>query len=633
LILGNLYEQLGWLPKAPEDFSSRLEVASTAREISSLAKFSLDESQLRRLYKKILACKFSQDKLNPLIAMSIGVMSNATTSFMVPALVGSALRHGISVNLIESQFNHVAQEAFSLEESEFTRNPLDYILVAIDYRGLPIKACPGNEVLASECVQACFEYIITIIRSLRSKTDAKIIIQNFPPPADEYFGSYERRLVGTLSWIITRLNINLDELNERDCYILDIAGLAAKVGLSNWHDPRLWNIGKIPFSQNYLPIYCEYICRLLAARVGKSRRCLILDLDNTLWGGVIGDDGIDGIKIGEGDATAEAHLGVQKMALSFRERGVVLAVSSKNEEIVAREPFKSHPDMLLKEEHIAAFHANWTDKASNIRLIAEELSLGLGSIVFLDDNPAERMQVRSELSEVAVPELPEDPALYVSTLIAAGYFEVVTFSEEDSRRAKFYEENAKRTLILEQSSDIDTYLTALDMCASFMPFDSNGRNRITQLISKSNQFNLTTNRYSENDVLNFELNQNFFTMQVRLTDALGDNGMIAVIICKKDTIAWEIDTWLMSCRVLGRRLELAILNELVEKAEVEGVKKLIGYYKPTERNVIVRDHYKKLGFELVLSTPELQKWELSLCNYVYKKAPIKVVYGNSKNLK
>jgi FkbH-like protein len=214
--------------------------------------------------------------------------------------------------------------------------------------------------------------------------------------------------------------------------------------------------------------------------------------------------------------------------------------------------------MLLKEHHIAVFQANWADKASNIKAIAQTLSLGLESIVFLDDNPAERMQVRKELPEIAVPELPMDPALYARTLIAAGYFEAITFSDEDRKRASFYNDNAKRAQILNESSDMDSYLKSLNMEITCMPFDATGRARIAQLISKSNQFNLTTKRYSELEVGELEVNSTYYTRQIRLKDTLGDNGMISVIICKKGSSIWEIDTWLMSCRVLGRRGAAAI---------------------------------------------------------------------------
>ena len=279
--------------------------------------------------------------------------------------------------------------------------------------------------------------------------------------------------------------------------MLDVASLAETVGLANWHSPAQWNIAKFAFDAKFLPLYADHVGRILGALRGKSRRCLVLDLDNTVWGGVIGDDGLEGIVIGQGDATGEAYLDVQRTALALRERGVVLAVASKNSDEIARSVFREHPEMLLRENHIAVFQANWNDKATNISAIANELALGIEAMVFLDDNPVERGLIREMLPQVAVPELPDDPALYARTLAAAGYFEAIAFSEEDRQRAEFYQDNARRVTLQKQAGDVDAYLVSLNMRIDFRPFDATGRSRIAQLINKSNQFNLTTRRYTE----------------------------------------------------------------------------------------------------------------------------------------
>jgi FkbH-like protein len=628
-----IYENLGWLLQAPEDFSSRLRYVSSGDDLIELAKFSLDENQLRRLSIKFQSLQSNQemktnnDFLSPLIPMKIGIISNATTKLAAPALVGTALRFGIALDVIEAEFNQIAQEAFS-SESAFTGKYLDAVLLAIDYRGLPLLPSPGDKVSAKKNVQECLKYIKSIIKSLRIKTGAQIILQNIAPPVEALSGSYEGRLPGTINWLISNLNKELDALIANDIFILDITSLAANLGLANWHDSIIWNVAKLSFAQRYVPIYSDYVCRILAARLGKSRRCLILDLDNTLWGGIIGDDGLEGILIGNGNPTAEAYLNIQRTVLDLRKRGVVLAVSSKNEDLTARQPFREHPDMLLREEHIALFQANWFDKASNIKVIADKLSLGLDSMVFLDDNPAERMQVRRELPQVAVPEFPRDPALLPRTLIAAGYFEAIAFSEEDRNRASFYQDNAKRAQILNQSSDMDAYLKSLDMEITMSPFDDAGRARIVQLISKSNQFNLTTKRYNDLDIKEFQDNNCFFTSQIRLKDTLGDNGMISIVICRKDSHVWEIDTWLMSCRVLGRRVELAVLQYIVMNAKASGASKIIGVYRPTDRNVIVKDHYKKLGFNKIHGDIEIESWVLDISNYNFQEVPMRFKYIN-----
>jgi FkbH-like protein len=385
----------------------------------------------------------------------------------------------------------------------------------------------------------------------------------------------------------------------------------------------------VPFSGAFLPLYADHVVRLVAALRGKSRRCLVLDLDNTLWGGVVGDDGLEGIKLAQGDPTGEAHLALQRFALSLRDRGIVLAVSTKNDDDVARRVFREHPEMMIREDHIAVFQANWDDKATNLKAIADELALGLESLVFLDDNPAERALIRQMLPEIAVPELPDDPTLYAPTLAAAGYFESIAYSDEDRKRADFYQTNARRASLQKQVGDLNAYLMSLDMEITFAPFDAVGRARISQLINKSNQFNLTTCRYTEAEVAGLESDPRCFTLQVRLADAFGDNGMISVVICRHEGTdawlrAWTIDTWLMSCRVLGRGVERMVLRELLQHAKQRGIDRLIGIYRPTERNAMVRDHYQGLGFRRISEAPNKETvWELGIDARV-EEAPMRV---------
>jgi FkbH-like protein len=283
--------------------------------------------------------------------------------------------------------------------------------------------------------------------------------------------------------------------------------------------------------------------------------------------------------------------------------------------------------MLLKLDHIAVFQANWNDKATNIEAIAAELSLGLDAMVFLDDNPVERGLVRKLLPQVAVPELPEEPAYYARTLTAGGYFEAVAFAPEDLKRAGFYQDNARRANLQRQVGGVDAYLASLDMTITFQPFDATGRARIVQLINKSNQYNLTTRRYTDPEVTAAENDPEIFTLQVRLADILGDNGMISVVICRPgEAGAWDIDTWLMSCRVLGRKVEHMVLREILEHARAAGVHKLTGTYRPTDRNQLVVDHYARLGFRKVAEEESgLTRWELFVTDPAPESVPMNVV--------
>jgi FkbH-like protein len=302
-------------------------------------------------------------------------------------------------------------------------------------------------------------------------------------------------------------------------------------------------------------------------------------------------------------------------------------VSSKNTDEIARRPFVEHPDMLIRLDHIAVFQANWNDKATNLQAIADELSLGLDSLVFLDDNPVERGLVRQLVPQVAVPELPEDPAWYARTLAAAGYFESVAFAAEDLKRAGFYQDNARRVSLQSQVGGLEAYLASLEMTITFQPFDATGRTRIVQLINKSNQYNLTTRRYTDPEIVAAENDPDVFTLQVRLADVFGDNGMISVIICRPaPTDGWEIDTWLMSCRVLGRKVEHMVLREILEHGRARGIRKLCGTYIPTERNSLVVDHYAKLGFKKVgEESSGRTHWELTVEGADPEIAPMKVI--------
>src|SRR6185312_454811 len=298
-------------------------------------------------------------------------------------------------------------------------------------------------------------------------------------------------------------------------------------GLAAWHDPALWHRAKQEVHPSAAPGYGDLVARLLAAALGRSSKALVLDLDNTLWGGVIGDDGLEGIKLGQGSALGEAFVAFQRYARDLARRGVILAVCSKNDEANALEPFEKHPEMVLRREDIACFAANWTDKASNLREIAERLNIGLDAVVFADDNPFERNIVRRELPMIAVPELPEDPALFSRCLADAGYFEATSLTNEDFERTALYQTNAARESLLASTTDLDAYLRSLEMTLVYRPIDEPGMTRVVQLINKTNQFNLTTTRYTEGDIRSIQADERAIALQFRLVDKLGDNGMIA----------------------------------------------------------------------------------------------------------
>lgn len=601
----DLYISLSWLSPPPPDF--RAQVKALAQHIApgmaamSLASHALTPNQLHQLGRAIAMLDADGADLKPLSPFHLGIAASGTMDLLIPQLIASAARHGVLLSCTLAPYGQLASAALD-PDSAINRAECNAVLIALDPREFAQWPRAGEP--PSDPVRA-LDLIETMRHHFRAH-GAAAIVQNLASPPETLFGQLDRRIEGTPRRVIDTINAGIvDQLAGSDDHLLDVAAMAETVGLGQWYSPGEWYLAKLPFASACAPFYADHVGRVLGALCGKARRCLILDLDNTLWGGIIGDDGIENILIGQGDAVGEAHLEVQRLALALHDRGVVLAVSSKNEDSIARTAFQSHPDMLLRESHIAVFQANWSDKATNIRAIADTLSLGLASMAFLDDNPAERALVRQRLPEVAVPELPSDPALYARTLAAAGYFEATTFSSEDRGRSAFYKANARRAELERQAGGLDDYLASLDMEISFAPFDAMGRERIAQLISKSNQFNLTTRRYSATDIASMERDFDGTTLQVRLKDIFGDNGMISVVIARAvDRDNWDIDTWLMSCRVLGRGVEKMVLAELSRLAEQSGVGWLTGRYVPTDRNALVADHYAKLGFELVETGPD-----------------------------
>lgn len=620
---------LPWLRKPPDDFSIRCRELVSAREpgrdLQFLAGFRLSSRQASSLARSLSRCRAAQKDLSPLSPVRLGILASATAGLLLDDLVAGAIRHGVALELAAAPYNQVVQQAFD-PSSAINRARPDAVLVAVDHRWLRLdRPMLTEDVAAGKSIGQLEE----VVEALHENAGSSAILQTVPVPPLPLFGSFDRRVRGSVRAMVDEANRAIVALAERSgSYVLDVAALAEQIGTDAWFDPVQWCAYKQPFSTDCLPIYGDYAGRLLGAIRGKSRKALVLDLDNTIWGGVVGDDGVAGLILGQGDAQAEAFLAVQCCALELRERGVILAACSKNDDAVARAPFREHPDMLLKEQHFAIFQANWASKPDNLQAIAKALNIGLDALVFVDDNPAERAEVRAALPEIAVPELPEDPSWYPWYLRAAGYFEAIAFSPEDRLRAASYALNAQRAEVIAKSRDIGEYLSALDMRIFFSPFDTRGRQRIAQLINKTNQFNLTTRRYAEHEIAAMEADQSIFTLQVRLSDKYGDMGMIGTVICRlleNDHRTWEIDTWLMSCRVLGRQLERAILAKIVNEAAARRIERLVGIYIPTPKNSMVADHYPKLGFQRIGCDPDGKtRWEFTIAGYIAPELPFRV---------
>jgi FkbH-like protein len=628
--------QLEWLPLPTGDFKDHLRDLTDAfdngpteglgERVLALATQALDDAQLRRLAKFSGRLAASDSAPAGFGRARVGLLGDGTLALLAAPIIASALRHGLIVEVIEGGYGAAVQESQD-RSSALNTAALDFALVTSDARLLGLDRAASSKAQAAERVEAAFRRLTMIVEGLRPSVASAILVQTVVPPIDSLFGSFDRVEDGSPFAMVEALNRRIaDWAGEGRVILLDIARLAGAVGLERWDEPAHWHASKLGFAPEMIPLYADVVARTLAAIRGRARKCLVLDLDNTLWGGVIGDDGLGGIALGQGSGAGEAFVAIQRMALELRGRGVVLAVCSKNEDDAARLPFREHPDMLLREEHIAVFQANWTDKASNLRAVAETLNIGVDSLVFLDDNPAERLQVRAALPMVAVPELPDDPALYPRYLAAAGYFEAVAFSAEDRERAGYYQANAERASALSASGDMGDYLASLDMVCSIGPVEAVSRPRVSQLINKSNQFNLTTRRYSEAEVAAAEADPARHAIQIRLVDRFGDNGIIGVTLADKHDEAWEIDTWLMSCRVLGRRVPEAVLAHLAAAARADGARRLVGRYIPSPKNRMVADHYAKLGFSQDESRDDgITVWRLDLAGYEAPDLPMRIV--------
>jgi FkbH-like protein len=625
--------KMPWLPRAPADFRARLkdlalESAGIGTEICELAAHALENAQSIQLAKAIGVALNKRSPLAPLSTFRLGLLASSTFDLIVDELIVAAARHGVVLSVVTTPYDQVAQQAMD-PGSTINSAELDAVLLAVDYRWLQLAEPDFDPTGAQARIDEAAGRLTGVAEALRMNSGAPVILQTVATPPGAILGNYDCRILGSTRRMIAAVNDSLVELASKlDGYVLDTASLAAEVGTARWFDPVQWNLYKIPFAAECSALYSDHVGRLVGSIRGKAKKCLVLDLDNTTWGGVIGDDGIEGIKIGQGSPEGEAHLAIQKLALTLRDRGVILAISSKNDEENARRPFREHPDMLLKESDIAVFQANWIDKPSNLVAIAKALNIGVDALVLLDDNAAERAQVRAALPTVGVPEIGSDPSQYPLLLASAGYFEAVSLSEEDRIRARAYSEETQRAQVLKQSHSLGDYLSSLDMTITHAPFNSVGRARITQLINKSNQFNLTTRRYTEAEVADAEADPSVFTLQVRLRDRFGDAGMIGVLIARPAATfpkAWRIDIWLMSCRVLGRKVEEAMLAELVRNAHNSGMEQIFGDYIPTAKNAMVNNHYKHLGF-LPYDYPAhgVERFSLDVKSFVEPTLPMRV---------
>ncbi|MDE1146490.1 MAG: HAD-IIIC family phosphatase [Azospirillaceae bacterium] len=556
----------------------------------------------------------------------LAILGSATLTHLKPGIRIGGLRRGLHVSVYENDYGQYRQELEDEGSALYAFRPT-VVLFALDAVTLTSSLRIGQTAAeARGTLDATLEEVRHCWRLARRAFGGLVIQQACLPVFPALLGNNEHRLPGSRAWGVTYLNDRLRAIaDEEGVDILAVDAQAAEHGLGAWHGEGLWHRSKQEVALTAAPLYGDLVARLMAAKQGRSFKCLALDLDNTLWGGVIGDDGLEGITLGQGSALGEAYVAFQAYARDLSRRGVILAVCSKNDDKNAREPFERHPDMILHLPDIACFVANWTDKATNLRHIAKELNIGIDSIVFVDDNPFERNLVRQELPMVAVPEVSDDPTFFPKILAAAGYFEGLAVTEDDLARTTQYAGNQLRDSFRTQATDMASYLAGLEMRLVSRDFDRIGLQRIVQLINKTNQFNLTTRRYTDAQVQGVMEDGAAVGLQLRLTDRFGDNGIIGIIIGRLEGNDFVIDTWLMSCRVLGRQVEVTTLNLVAERARALGARRLVGQYIATDKNGMVREHYRNLGFTVVHADEQGCRGELDIEGFAPRPTAITMV--------
>ena len=545
----------------------------------------IDFKQIKKLLK--------QENSN-LPKIRIALLGDTATQFLATAIRGIGIQRGYNVTLFESEYNQIDRQLLDPSSDYHEFHPEYTIIFQSTHKLLEqysLRSSSEWGMLADDRLADVANYI--------SNTEGKQIYCNYPEIDDTVFGQYANKIEQSFSWQIRKLNYELMRLTQQNpnLSICDIASLQNKFGRDWMFDSSVYVSTEMILSLDALPYVASNMMDIICAFKGAFHKCLILDLDNTVWGGVVGDDGWENIQVGHGLGIGKAFSEFQQWVKKLKNRGIIICVCSKNDEDKAKEPFEKNPEMVLCLDDISVFVANWENKADNIRTIQQILNIGFDSMVFLDDNPVERAIVRENIPAICVPELPEDPGDYLEYLYTLNLFETASYSSADKDRTKQYQTEAKRVQAAQKFTNEADFLKSLNMVSVVEGFTSFNTPRVAQLSQRSNQFNLRTVRYTEDQINAIEQSNRYKTFSFTLEDKFGDNGLICVVILeKRDAETLFVDTWFMSCRVLKRGMENFTLNTIVSYAKEHGFKRIIGEYIPTLKNGMVKEHYTNLGF-------------------------------------
>lgn len=580
--------------------------------------------------------KIEQEKLKGKIDdkknIKIALLSSFTINGIKEVLNVKCFQSDIVSDFYVAPYNQYLQQIID-KNSQLYKFEADIIIVFIDSKSLlgeyfyfPYRLTDTER---KDYIGRLAAELITSIRYLKDNSKSKIVLHNFEVPLYSTMGILESKMAFGFMESVQSLNNKLkDEFkNDAGVFLFDYDTFCSKYGKKNICDPKMYYLADLKLDFSFIAPLCENYLSYIKPLLNMNKKCLVLDLDNVLWDGILGEDGLEGIKLGP-TGEGKPFFEFQKLILGFYERGVILAINSHNNYNDVEEVFKNHPYMILKEKHFATLKINWEDKISNMKAIAQEINIGLDSLVFIDDDKLNRELIKDALPEVSVIDLPEDPSLFPVMLSEINDFNVLQLTQEDMKRGRMYAEQRKRQEFQKFATDITEFLKGLEIVVTIEKVNPLNIARIAQLTQRTNQFNMTTRRYHEEDIKKIDKSGNFLIASVKVEDKFGDNGIAGAVIVKKEDNKWRIDTFLLSCRVIGRRVEEALLAYIVEQAKKENGKILIGEFIPTKKNIPAKEFYKNNDFTLVKNENGIEIWSYDV-NKDYKYPEfIKIVKKN-----
>lgn len=564
----------------------------------------------------LCSCYEALRQYRPLVASRLYILRSFTVEPLVPLVRAAAFVHGMDVQVQIGDFNTYTQDILDPTSRLYQYAP-DVVILAVQTRDLAPELWEAYPDLSAAEASAAVDRSVACFRDLiqafRSHSQAHLIVHALEVPVLPSQGILDSQIATSQVAAIQHINRELCRVanDHSGVYVLDYDAVIARHGRASWHDERKWLTMRMPIATTHLVHVAHEWIRFLYPLVGKVCKALVTDLDNTLWGGVIGEDGMEGIQVGP-EYPGAAYRALQRVMLDLYQRGIILAVCSKNNLADAMEVFETHPGMLLRPQHFAALRIDWNDKAQNLCEIAAELNIGTDALVFLDDNPVERERVRAALPEVTVLELSNDPMTYAQTLRTAPIFERLALSEEDRERGRYYAEQRQRLELEQSATSLEDFYRSLQQEVEMAPVTPASLVRVAQLTQKTNQFNTTTRRYSEQQITAMAASADWHVYAVRVKDRFGDNGLVGVVITHDAADSCEIDTFLLSCRVIGRTVETAILSFVAEQARTRGMQSLHGWFLPTKKNAPARDCYASHNFQVLEERDNGCLWSLDL---------------------